>query len=103
MAYTGYDDPPISVVCTLTEYHTHGFLHQLFARSIRMLRDVSITFQILFKIVPDDPWMAVVAKRRRSPAHTTAAGLLGALQRFGAIRALGVAEKNFPQGLQNFP
>ena len=58
MAHIGYDHPPISAVCVLTEYRASGFLRQLLARGLRMMRDIPAERQMLHAIVPDDPLMA---------------------------------------------
>lgn len=69
MAYIGYDHPAISVVCALTDYRAHGFLHQLFARGLRVMAGVPRDAQTLYAVVPDDPAMRGYADAIRAEAE----------------------------------
>jgi len=65
MAHVGYDHPPIIVVCALCDFRAPAFLHQLFARGLRMLRGLDAGLQTMYAIVPDDPQMARFAEAMR--------------------------------------
>lgn len=54
MAYVGYDHKPITVLLSLTHYRSEGYLRQLFARALRMWRDVPVEQQTMYAIVPAD-------------------------------------------------
>lgn len=57
MAYMGYDQPWISVVLPLTGIREHGYLRQLFARSLRVERQLPYAKQTAIWVVPADPRM----------------------------------------------
>ena len=57
MAYVGYDQPWINVVLPLTGIREVGYLRQLFARSLRVVRHVPYAKQPAIWVVPADPRM----------------------------------------------
>lgn len=66
MAYVGYDCKQITVLGILTSYRTEGYLRQLMARGLRVLKDIPVESQTCYAIVPDDqPMREFVEKLRR--------------------------------------
>lgn len=69
MAYIGYDHPWITVVCCLNDIRWYGFLDQLLARGLRVVRDVPVEQQTLRAILPADPAMQAYAIRLRGESE----------------------------------
>lgn len=65
MAYVGYDCPWILTVCVLNDVRWHGFLDQLFARALRVSKDVPYEAQTMRGIVPRDLPMVAYCERKR--------------------------------------
>lgn|SRR5512138_99990 len=65
MAYVGYDHKPITVMCILTHYRTEGYLRQLFARGLRVVKWAALEKQSLVALVPDDYHMQQFIKALR--------------------------------------
>lgn len=68
MAYIGFDHPPITVICALTPYRWEGYLRQLFARGLRVMKGQPPDEQTLRAIVSDDPEMSEFCEKMREEA-----------------------------------
>jgi superfamily II DNA or RNA helicase len=54
MAYIGYDHPPITAICVLTNFRDKGHLYQLVGRGMRVWRERPASEQHLYVIAPQD-------------------------------------------------
>lgn len=69
MAYIGYDYKPITVVCCLNAIRQEGWLRQLFARGMRVMKELPYEAQTLIAIVPDDRRMQEFCERLRTESR----------------------------------
>jgi superfamily II DNA or RNA helicase len=94
MAYIGYDHPPITVVCVLTNFRDKGHLFQLIGRGMRVWRERPVREQYVYVIAPDDDRMRQFLEELRAESE---AGLKDRQQReyerdAGRTIQLGYAE-----------
>jgi superfamily II DNA or RNA helicase len=80
MAYIGYDHPPITVVCVLTNFRDKGHLFQLVGRGMRVWGERPIREQHIYVIAPNDDRMREFLEELRAESE---AGLKDRREREG--------------------